>query len=239
MWPPSSRSFLPARTTIAIAFQRTSERMRARARRRPGERSSRLRRDRVDVRGVRAVRAGTRRSGAPCRPAARAGSARAPGPSRSSTDSSASSHSRVSCGSTSCRRSMAVLDGWVRRGRVGRGKSAAGPGTLNRIMAGDDAESARGNSRFPRGESPLINHGHRARNGIVSQKCILSYYKTEFLRVFRGEYRGPGRSPGGSRRRRLHATDGIEKETGYEHEGAQGRGAVRAGPAAARRRRPA
>ena len=40
MWPPSSSSFLLARATITIAFQRQIERMRSSSATLPGERSS-------------------------------------------------------------------------------------------------------------------------------------------------------------------------------------------------------
>jgi hypothetical protein len=40
MWPPSSSSFLLARATMTIAFQRQMERMRSSSATSPGERSS-------------------------------------------------------------------------------------------------------------------------------------------------------------------------------------------------------
>ena len=80
MWPPSSRSFLPARSTIATAFQRTIRAQAVLELVVAGRALLEVRRDRVEVRGLARCRAGTRPSGAPCRRAARADSARARGP---------------------------------------------------------------------------------------------------------------------------------------------------------------
>src|SRR5688572_11050042 len=93
------------------------------------------------------------------------------GPSTSRTESSESTHSRVSSGSMSWRRSMAGLE---------RGSKTESYNDWRH-------ERKRGARRPIPAPSLPTNQGHRARSGIVCEKSFLSYYKTEFLRACGGD----------------------------------------------------
>ena len=108
MWPPSSEEVLLARTTIAIAFQRTIERSRRSSAGSPGSLRLALGRDRVHVRrGEAGDRAAAGQCCARSTTRARIWRARS-GPSCSTTASTASSHSLVSAASMSAPAPFAI-----------------------------------------------------------------------------------------------------------------------------------
>src|SRR5260221_497917 len=120
-------------------------------------------------------KAGTLRSGAPCRRVARGCSARARG-LRSRERPRGSRPIRGSPGDR-CLAGGPLRPRWGGSGRE-REKSRRGGGPIkpNRIMTGNQRGTPLG-----RAQSIPRNQAHRAGSGIVSQKSILSYYK---IRVF-------------------------------------------------------